>query len=199
MPPKKDAAAADGGIAGYDLKETKLIAAAFLSSVGPDKVCTYPCLDFNGATKALANLTDITQYDYTLFAKLSGFTEGTLRKFWPPVKKKAIENHENFGAFLAGGVVAAPASKVTSAKKRKVADADIEVDPEPESGFVGATDIKSKRASRGKKVKTEAADDGAQLVDEANSADGGDSMGEFAYRRNVEGWLERTDRLAEEV
>lgn len=40
MAPKKDAATADSGISGYDLKETKILAAAFLSSTGPDKVCS---------------------------------------------------------------------------------------------------------------------------------------------------------------
>lgn len=42
MPPKKDGPAPDSGITGYDLKETKLFAAAFLSSTGPDKVSIHP-------------------------------------------------------------------------------------------------------------------------------------------------------------
>ena len=40
MPPKKDAAGAEAKelLVGFTEKETKLIAAAFLSSTGPDKV-----------------------------------------------------------------------------------------------------------------------------------------------------------------
>ena len=40
MPPKKDAAGAEGNelLIGFTDKETKLLAAAFLSSTGPDKV-----------------------------------------------------------------------------------------------------------------------------------------------------------------
>lgn len=42
MPPKKDVSFPDSCIAGYDAKETKLLAAAFVASVGPDKVCLSP-------------------------------------------------------------------------------------------------------------------------------------------------------------
>jgi hypothetical protein len=38
MPPKKDAAPANTTIEGYDVKETRILAAAFLSSLGADKV-----------------------------------------------------------------------------------------------------------------------------------------------------------------
>jgi hypothetical protein len=40
MPPKKENPSADGNtlVVGFEDKETKLLAAAFLSSVGPDKV-----------------------------------------------------------------------------------------------------------------------------------------------------------------
>lgn len=38
MPPKKDVPTADTTIVGYDNKETRLLAAAFVASVGPDKV-----------------------------------------------------------------------------------------------------------------------------------------------------------------
>ncbi|XPS75673.1 hypothetical protein M3J09_007747 [Ascochyta lentis] len=156
MPPKKEAPAADSGIAGYDLKETKLLAAAFLSSIGPDK------------------------YDYPLFAKLSGFTEGTLKKFWPPVKKKGIENHENFGKFLGGGSVApANAPKAAAGKKRKAADDDAGADPEPSDAADvndGKTSGKPAKApakgkGRGKKVKTE-----EKVKEEDDSADGGDGL-----------------------
>jgi hypothetical protein len=39
MPPKKDATAGEALLVGFDNKETKLLAAAFLSSTAPDKVC----------------------------------------------------------------------------------------------------------------------------------------------------------------
>jgi hypothetical protein len=43
MPPKKNPAEGDQTklLAGFEDKETKLIAAAFLSSIGPDKVSTF--------------------------------------------------------------------------------------------------------------------------------------------------------------
>ncbi|KAJ4362688.1 hypothetical protein N0V95_001396 [Ascochyta clinopodiicola] len=181
MPPKKDASA-DSGIAGYDLKETKLLAAAFLSSIGPDK------------------------YNYPLFAQLSGFTEGTLKKFWPPVKKKGIENHDNFGTFLAGGSVALTnAPKAAAGKKRKAADANADAELEPSADAADVDDSKApgkpvkapakapaKGKGRAKKVKTE------EPVEE-DSADGGDGMGEFVFRKNVVVWLESTDRPAEGV
>ncbi|KZM20370.1 uncharacterized protein EKO05_0006928 [Ascochyta rabiei] len=148
MPPKKDTSA-DSGIAGYDLRETKLLAAAFLSSTGPDK------------------------YNYPLFAQLSGFTEGTLKKFWPPVKKKGIENHENFGTFLMGGSAApATAPKAAAGKKRKAADADAaDVDDSKASGKPMKAPAKGN--GRGKKVKTE-----EPLEEPVNedSADGGDGL-----------------------
>jgi hypothetical protein len=44
MPPKKGAAAATAGdntIAGFDARETKWLAAAFVASIGPGKVCLF--------------------------------------------------------------------------------------------------------------------------------------------------------------
>ncbi|KAF9695658.1 hypothetical protein EKO04_006501 [Ascochyta lentis] len=201
MPPKKEAPAADSGIAGYDLKETKLLAAAFLSSIGPDKVCPlYPIAWRANYSEAL---TDCQQYDYPLFAKLSGFTEGTLKKFWPPVKKKGIENHENFGKFLGGGSVApANAPKAAAGKKRKAADDDAGADPEPSDAADvndGKTSGKPAKApakgkGRGKKVKTE-----EKVKEEDDSADGGDGLSEFVFSENVVNWLESADRFAEGV
>jgi len=39
MPPKKDGNGPETAIAGFDNKETRLLAAAFVSYIGPDKVC----------------------------------------------------------------------------------------------------------------------------------------------------------------
>ena len=39
MPPKKEVVAGEALLSGFQDKETKLLAAAFLSSTAPDKVC----------------------------------------------------------------------------------------------------------------------------------------------------------------
>jgi hypothetical protein len=58
MPPKKDAAAgeSDALLVGFTNKETKLLAAAFVSSTAPDK------------------------FDYDTMATLTGNTAGSLKK-----------------------------------------------------------------------------------------------------------------------
>ncbi|KAL1598249.1 hypothetical protein SLS59_006933 [Nothophoma quercina] len=169
MPPKKDVPAAPTTIEGYDNKETRLLAAAFVSSIGPDK------------------------YDYALFAKLSGFTEGTLKKFWPPVKKKVIEEHPAFGTFINGSFAAAPAAKVGAGKKRKAADDEVNAELDPKA--LSADTIESKasegkkkapvKKGRGKKAKTEEAEE-KEVKEEENSADGGDGLGESSYRSVVD-------------
>ncbi|KAJ4325290.1 hypothetical protein N0V94_000814 [Neodidymelliopsis sp. IMI 364377] len=179
MPPKKDTLVTDT-ITGYDAKETRILAAAF--------------------------------YDYATFAHLSGFTEGTLKKFWPPIKKKAMENHESFGKFLGAAAPSASTTKAaTGGRKRKEpadadADADVEVgatddkkrksksaSAEPTAAAAGAKKKAPAKGKRGKKVKTE------EIVkeEEENSADGGDGMGEFVFKRNVVEWLEKTDGFAD--
>ena len=118
MPPKESKA---GGleytIAGFEPRETKLLAAAFVSSIGPDKVMSGPCIMF---TDSLTR----TQYDFDLFASLTGNTAGSLKKMFPPVKRKAADAHPSFAAYLglpptanAGTEAKAPAPK----KQRKVA------------------------------------------------------------------------------
>ncbi|CAN9106688.1 unnamed protein product [Alternaria alternata] len=112
MPPKKDAAAgeSDALLVGFTNKETKLLAAAFVSSTAPDK------------------------FDYDIMATLTGNTAGSLKKMWLPVKKKAAEGHASFAAFLGQAGVAAsatpaggeprpkPQAPVKVAKKRKATD-----------------------------------------------------------------------------
>ncbi|KAL6705645.1 hypothetical protein ACN47E_006592 [Coniothyrium glycines] len=94
-----------------------LIAAAFLSSIGPDK------------------------YNYDLMASLTNNTAGSLRKMWPPVKKKAMEAYPSFTDFLgavvsagSGGEVKATIPKPSGGKKRKAADesSDDTKDSEPD-------------------------------------------------------------------
>ncbi|EOA85297.1 uncharacterized protein SETTUDRAFT_154868 [Exserohilum turcica Et28A] len=132
MPPKKDT----GGdthelVAGFTDRETKLLAAAFLSSTAPDK------------------------YDYDLMAALTNNTTGSLKKMWPIVKRKAIDSHSSFAKFMGhsesadGGSSKSPFTP--KSKKRKVSDdaaeeAD-ESDQEPSES--------EKKASKGKKPAVE--------------------------------------------
>ncbi|KAG9202446.1 hypothetical protein G6514_004422 [Epicoccum nigrum] len=189
MAPKKDASAApETAITGYDSKETKLLAAAFVSSIGQDK------------------------YDFALMAKLTGFTEGTTKKFWPPVKRKVMEEHPELAKYLSGTAsttaTAATATKAAG-KKRKAVDA--ELDPKVSDAADGnGTNGKPKKApakgKRGKKINTDGAETensaeggyGKKIKSEdteeaENSADGGDGMGEFVIRANVLNWLDKTD------
>jgi hypothetical protein len=56
MPPKKDTAVGEGLLPGFLDRETKLLAAAFLSTTAPDK------------------------YDYDIMAEKTGNTAGSLKK-----------------------------------------------------------------------------------------------------------------------
>ncbi|KAH6644670.1 hypothetical protein C7974DRAFT_371757 [Boeremia exigua] len=185
MPPKKDATTPDNSIVGYDNKETRILAAAFVSSIGPDK------------------------YDFPLFAKLTGFTEGTLKKFWPPIKRKVADEHLNFGVFLGGGSAAAAApTKAVAGKKRKATNADADADAELDNASSAdpvdskVSQGKAKRApaknKRTKKVKTEEVEE-AEVKEEDNSAAGGDGLGEFVFEKNVVAWLENADGSADVV
>ncbi|KAF2740801.1 hypothetical protein EJ04DRAFT_166281 [Polyplosphaeria fusca] len=101
MPPKKDASAAGNdlnSLAGFDPKDTKLFAAAYLSSIGVDK------------------------YDYELMATLTGNTAGSLKKMLPKAKQKAISAHVSFATFIGatpGDNAAAAPAKSTAAKAAK--------------------------------------------------------------------------------
>ncbi|KAF2995233.1 hypothetical protein E8E13_002551 [Curvularia kusanoi] len=222
MAPKKDGIEPAITITGYDSKETRLLAAAFVSSIGHDK------------------------YDYALMSKLTGFTESTSKKFWPVVKKKVMEEHPELAKHLASNpATAAVITKNTSKKRKRAADeaqadadaeldptanddeasekpkkapakvtgkkrklaadeaqadadADMELDPKvPSTDDNEITDAKPKKSlakgKRGKKVKVE------EEAPVENSADGGDEMGKFVYRKDVVDWLGGTDELPEEV
>ncbi len=141
--------------------------------------------------------TDSLQYDYALFASLTGFTEGTLKKFWPPVKKKVMDNHPHFSKFLTdGNPSAAPTAKATASKKRKAADADHGAEPESEAISADDADNKAfedktnKRAVKGKRGKKAKTDEGVVKQDE-NSANGGE--GQFIYSQKVATWVENAD------
>jgi hypothetical protein len=137
---------------------------------------------------------------------LTGFTVGTLKKFWPPVKKKVIETYPSYATFIgapgAAGGETKPAATPKGKGKRKAAD------EEPEGDAVDADnpDVKTKRTKkapaekkvpakgRAKRVKQEeASDEDAKFKSAEDSADGGDGLGEFIYDANVLKWLENTD------
>ncbi|KAH8731688.1 hypothetical protein GQ44DRAFT_767534 [Phaeosphaeriaceae sp. PMI808] len=200
MAPKKDTAGAEpktGLLKGFSDKDTKLIAAAFLSSTEKDKATSYVH----------------RHYDYALMERLTGNTAGTLKKMWPPVKRNAMDAHSSFAAFLGAQAKGkagpstngktAPAPKGGADKKRKACsdagtDADDDEDdvPEPKSASKAIGTTKAKKASapkgrgRPKKVKTE---------DEEDSADGGDGLGQYAFESNVADWLGSTDATSDMV
>ncbi|KAH9872414.1 hypothetical protein IAQ61_005249 [Plenodomus lingam] len=119
MPPKKEAG--DGLLKEFEDRETKLIAAAFLSTTGPDK------------------------FDYDLMAALTGNTVGSLKKMWPPVKRKAMEKYTGFAKFLGqpststAAAASSPAPKIAASKKRKAASEDETPDNNASGGRTDST------------------------------------------------------------
>lgn len=196
MAPKKDAVAPETTITGYDTKETRILAAAFVSSLGSDKVRQ----DFTTSRNRpwfhirKQNITNKRQYDFPLFAKLTGFTEGTMKKFWPPVKKKAMEEHPEFAKFITGNT-APPAAKSAGGKKRKAIEAGVDADADADGDATEGKGKKAAKSKRGNKVKS----DEAEELKREDSADGDDGKGEFPRRHYVLDWLDRTDGCAEEV
>ncbi|KAF1947448.1 hypothetical protein EJ02DRAFT_90038 [Clathrospora elynae] len=139
MPPKKDAAGseANGLIAGFTEKECKLLAAAFISSTGPDK------------------------YDYDVMAKLTKNTVGSLKKMWPPVKKKAMETHPSFAAFLGQASASATAAAASTARDAKAAAATTARDAKAAAAATAAA------AAPKVSKKRKAADESLEDVDES--------------------------------
>lgn len=118
-------------------------------------------------------------------AKLTGNTVGSLKKMWPPIKKKASENHPSFGAFLGtpaptGGETKVAVLKPAGGKKRKAGDQDIDEetkakDPEPDSAGAksdnnnkSTTKKKPAAKPRTKKIKKE--DTAAEVKDETKKS-----------------------------
>jgi hypothetical protein len=96
---------------------------------------------------------------------LTGNTNLSLKKMWPPVKKKAIDAHPSFGTFLslassgagtgdAATAKPAAAPKAAAGRKRKAAD-----------------DVKDQAAADAEDVKNQAAADAAKIKGEVNSDD----------------------------
>ncbi|XP_014558984.1 hypothetical protein COCVIDRAFT_93053 [Bipolaris victoriae FI3] len=188
MPPKKDTTGEDANVLlpGFTDKETKLIAAAFLSSIGPDK------------------------FDYETMAALTKNTAGSLKKMWPPVKRKAMESHPPFAKFLgqSNGDATASTSEAPKlpaapkSRKRKPAHEASEdpAKPEPDSSEPDKKPTKKKAATTAAAAATTKKGRGRpkkqpkiESTDEENSADGGDGRGEFTSKRAVQRWLQSTD------
>ena len=239
MPPKKDTTGGEATklLIGFEDKETKLIAAAFVSCIGPDKVSDSSVhmlrdLAHSASNNATATLlayilhatcrqVNSSQYDYDLMSTLTGNTNGSLKKMWPPVKKKAIDAHASFATFLgstganitaaSSDAKPAPAPRATGGRKRKAAaDADIEVDAETkdEPKSAGAksnksdgdkSDIKTKTetkkkapAAKGRGRSKKAKKD--ELSDEkVKSEDSADGSGQYTRKQKVLDWLSSTD------
>jgi hypothetical protein len=147
-----------------------------VSCIGPDKVSDdiqYCATCIQIAFKHVYT----PQYDYELMGTLTGNTAGSLKKMWPPVKKKAIEAHGSFAAFLGitgANITAAPADakaapakaaaapKATGGRKKKNAatpegDADGEVKGETETKPAAAGRKKKAAATSDEDVETKPA------------------------------------------
>ncbi|KAL7777609.1 hypothetical protein CFE70_004276 [Pyrenophora teres f. teres 0-1] len=169
MAPKKDAPDGDSNalLVGFTDKETKLLAAAFVSCIGTDK------------------------YDYDLMATLTKNTAGSLKKMWPPVKKKASENHPSFASLL-GQTAQDPKKRKAVEENSKAGDGkdDAASDSDKADSIVKspvAKKVKRAPAGRGKgrtkkAVKKEESDSEANFEKE-DSANGDD--GEFILYKTI--------------
>jgi hypothetical protein len=107
---------------------------------------------------------------------LTGNTNLSLKKMWPPVKKKAIDAHPSFGTFLslassgagtgdAATAKPAAAPKAAAGRKRKAAD-DVK-----DQAAADAEDVKNQAAIDAEAIKNQAAADAAKIKGEVNSDD----------------------------
>jgi hypothetical protein len=159
MAPKKPDTAVAPNIAkvetitGFDPKETKLLAAAFVASIGPGKVSPV-----RSNLPTIAYRTNSLQYDWELMAKLSGNTVGSLKKMLPPVRNKAAEAHPSFADFIKApgdGPTTKPApAKANGTKKRKAAE-PVD-DEENQDGEAVASDGKEEAAPKAKSASAKA-------------------------------------------
>ncbi len=103
-------------------------------------------------------------------ATLTGNTAGSLKKMWPPIKKKAIEHHASFGTFL-GAVMANGEAKVATPKatpkKRKTADED----DDDAGNDKTASPVKGKGRPK-KQVKKEESSSEEEAKDDSHGDDG---------------------------
>lgn len=155
----------------------------------------------------------MTQYDYDIMATLTKNTAGSLKKMWPPIKRKAMDAHPTFSKFLNGpGAPAAngdakpaPAPKATGGKKRKATDEDLDDADEDTKDTTSAanksdgnkSDSKKKPAKKApatkgkgrakKQVKKEepASEDEVAGNSGENGADSGDGLGKLDSYANT--------------
>jgi hypothetical protein len=100
-------------------------------------------------------------------ATLTGNTSGSLKKMFPPVKRKAIEAYPSFATFLSGGTATAGANgeekktvpKAAGKKRKATSESETEAAVEDVQQGGEKTDEKKKAAvkgrSRSKKLKVE--------------------------------------------
>ncbi|KAF2008993.1 hypothetical protein BU24DRAFT_89514 [Aaosphaeria arxii CBS 175.79] len=162
MAPKASGSTAEGtaisdAIVGFSLRETKLLAAAFVAMTAPGKI------------------------NYDLMAELTGNTVNSLRKMFPPIKQRVIAAHPSFGVFMSGAISAAgidgPSTpvKANGGRKRKNAFPENEDANDAEDGDNGTAtgpvnkgkgkakaaasdtgDVAKRRPGRPRKAKVEA-------------------------------------------
>jgi hypothetical protein len=149
------------------------------------------------------------QYDYEVMANLTGNTAGSLKKMWPPVKKKAIEAHPSFATFLGtdGANISAPKTAAGGRKRKAVADNDVEdADPKSAADQSDSNDkadsktdskadnkVETKKKALAKGKGRPAKKSKKEVKDEEDSADGGDGLGQYTCKANIEQWLNSTD------
>lgn len=131
---------------------------------------------------------------------LTGNTAGSLKKMWPPVKKKAMESNISFAKFLGASNLGNPndstinatkpaaAPKANAGRKRKTAEPDTDadsdsndVDVKPAGKKGNGKTVSNKKApakgrGRAKKVKEEPSED-EELADGSVKSAG--NAGEF--------------------
>lgn len=145
---------------------------------------------------------------------LTGNTAGSLKKMWPPVKKKAIEAHPSFATFLGNTVAniasgepktAAPA-KAKGGRKRKadaVANGENDAtDAEPKSATIEKSDSAGGESNTkaNNKKKVSAKKQKKKVKTEVKSEeDSGDGLGEFRFRESILRWLHFTDGCPDAV
>jgi hypothetical protein len=141
-------------------------------------------------------------------ASLTGNTAGSLKKMWPPVKKKAIEAHPSFASFLGtdGANISAPKTAAGSRKRKAAADDVEDADPKSAADKSDSTDKTDGKADSKTDSKAEtkkkapakgrgrpAKKSKKEVKDEEDSADGGDGLGQYTCKAKIEKWLNSTD------
>jgi hypothetical protein len=127
-------------------------------------------------------------------------TAGSLKKMWPPVKKKAAEAHASFAIFIGAPNVnatpksadankpAAPAKAAGGRKRKGAADSDAEVDSDPKSA---SAEVKPNAAGGRKRAPAKKAK--KEVKSEEGSADGGDGLGQYIRKEKIKNWLSEAD------